>query len=352
MHATLLTRVALVLTVMGNPTVFGQPATGARDDEEAIQRAQRQQAIQQVQGDKAGYAAAIVGRWEESARKAGRWDKNYSADLLDALTKLDPENLLAAGEVSSYEAMMLVLATGRAEPTTRGPTPEALGQNFQDLVYTPVTPCRIVDTRNAVAGALAGGVIRLFDADSSSLTPQGGSSTGCGIPLGVAQAVTMTIVAVQPAAPGFLTAFGLTAQPLASVLNYAGNDVIADTAIIPVVPGGGEDFALFSLATTHVVVDVLGYFAAPSATRLDCATVQSDVVAVPVNELTVVDALCGPGRTATGGGYDVAEATIAFPGLFVTTSPLANGWRAVVENQTSGPRNILTLARCCRVPGR
>jgi hypothetical protein len=80
--------------------------------------------------------------------------------------------------------------------------------------------------------------------------------------------------------------------------------------------------------------------------------VQSDVVAVPVNELTAVDALCGPGRAATGGGYDVAEATIACPGLFVTTSPLANGWRAVVENQTSGPRSIVTLARCCRVPGR
>jgi hypothetical protein len=99
-------------------------------------------------------------------------------------------------------------------------------------------------------------------------------------------------------------------------------------------------------------VDVLGYFAASTATRLDCVTVSSDVVAVPVNELTAVDALCGPGRAATGGGYDVAEATIAFPGLFVTSSPLANGWRAVVENQTGSPRNILTFARCCRVPGR
>jgi hypothetical protein len=80
--------------------------------------------------------------------------------------------------------------------------------------------------------------------------------------------------------------------------------------------------------------------------------VQSDVTAVPVNEVAAVDALCGPGRTPTGGGYDVAEATIAFPGLFVTSSPLANGWRAVVVNQTGGPRNILTLARCCRIPGR
>ena len=85
--------------------------------------------------------------------------------------------------------------------------PSALGESFRDLVYTPVTPCRIVDTRAAVAGALAGGVVRLFDADGSSFTAQGGGSTGCGIPLGVAQAVTMTIVAVLPAGPGHLTAW-------------------------------------------------------------------------------------------------------------------------------------------------
>ena len=112
----------------------------------------------------------------------------------------------------------------------------------------------------------------------------------------------MTIVAVQPAGPGHLTAWGLTAQPLASVLNYAGNDV---SPIPPSSPSCRE------AATTSPSSawprrtwswTSLGYFAASSATRLDCTTVQSDVVAVPVNELTAVDALCGPGRTATGGG--------------------------------------------------
>jgi hypothetical protein len=352
-HARRMARAAFVLVMMtGSPDVFGQPAPGARDEDEPIRRAQRQQEMQQVLGDKAGYAAGIVARWEESAREAGRWDKNYSVDLLESLMKLDPENLLAAGEASSYQAMMTVLATGQAEPTIEGPVPNSLGQNFQDLVYTPVTPCRIVDTRRAVDEALAGGAVRLFDVDASNLTAQGGSATGCGIPLAVAQAVTMTIVAVQPAGPGYLTAFGLTARPLSSVLNYAANDVIANTAIIPVVPGGGNDFALFSLATTHVVVDVLGYFAASSATRLECTTVSSDVIAVPVDQLTAVDAICPAGRAATGGGYDTAESTIAFPDLFMTSTPLANGWRTLVENKTGAPRDILTFARCCRVPGR
>jgi hypothetical protein len=343
---------ALVM-VTGSPNVFGQPAPGARGGDEAIRRAQRQHEVQQVLGDKAGYAAAIVARWAESAREAGRWHENYSVDLLESLMRLDPENLLAAGEAASYQAMMTVLATGHAEPTIEGPDPGSLGQNFQDLVYTPLAPCRIVDTRKAVEGALAAGVARTFDVDSSNLAEQGGSATGCGIPLAVAQAVTMTIVAVQPAGRGYLTAWGLGPRPTpSSVLNYAANDVVANTAIIPVVPGGGNDFTLFSLATTHVAVDVLGYFAASTATRLDCMIMSSDVVAVPVNELTAVDAICPAGRAATGGGYDTAESTIAFPGLFMTSTPLGNGWRTVVENHTDGPRSILTFARCCRVPGR
>lgn len=352
-RARRITRVAFVLVVLtGGAEAFGQPASGVRN-EGAIAQGQRQEKIQRVLSDKAGYAAAIVARWEDSAREAGRWDENYPVDLLDSLMKLGPETLLAAGEASSYPALMTVLATGREAPTVEGASPSSLGQSFQDLVYTPVTPCRIVDTRRAVGGALAAGVARSFDVDSSNLAVQGGSATGCGIPLAVAQAVTMTIVVVQPAGRGHLTAWGLGAQPAASsVLNYAAGDVIANTAIIPVVPGSGNDFTLFSLAATHLVVDVLGYFAAPNATRLDCMTVPSDVIAVPVGELTVVDAFCPAGRAATGGGYDTAESTIAFPGLFMTSTPLANGWRTVVENHTSGPRDIQTFARCCRLPGR
>jgi hypothetical protein len=353
-HAVRLATAALALNlVTGSPEAFGQTAAGTRGGDEAIRWVQRQHEVQQVLRDKAGYAAAIVARWEESAREAGRWNESYPVDLLESLMKLDAENLLAAGEASSYRGLMTVLATGQVEPTIEGPSPSSLGQSFQDLVYTPVTPCRIVDTRLAVEGSLGAGVARTFDVDSSNLTQQGGSATGCGLPLAVAQAVAMTIVVVEPAAPGHLTAWGLGPQPTtSSVLNYAAGDVIANTAIIPVVPGGGNDFTLFSRAATHVVVDVLGYFAASNATRLDCTTASSDVVAVPVNELTAVDATCPAGRAATGGGYDTAESTIAFPGLFMTSTPLANGWRTLVENHTSGPRSILTFARCCRVPGR
>jgi hypothetical protein len=248
--------------------------------------------------------------------------------------------------------MMAVVATGRAPGAAEGAAPSSLGDPQDDLVYTPVTPCRIVDTRLAADGALVGGAARTFDVDGANLAAQGGSATGCGIPFAVAAAVTMTVVAVNPAAPGHLTAWGLGPQPTSSILNYAGKDVIADTATIPVAPGGGNDFALFSLATTHVVVDVLGYFARPIATRLECNNMNSDVVSVPVDVWTPVDAFCGPGRTATGGGYDAPESPSRFRGVSVTSVNFLNGWRTWVDNQTDGPRDIVTTVRCCRVPGR
>jgi hypothetical protein len=339
----------VVLMAVAGLRVAAETTTRPADASEAASRALRQEKLRQIETDKAAYAAAIVARWEDAAREAGRFDDRSSTDLGQALAKLDAEALLAAAEASSYKQVMSLLATGRAADQ---PAPNSLGDPQDDIVYTPLTPCRIVDTRLAADGALAGGTARTFDVDGTSLAVQGGSETGCRISFAVAAAVTMTIVAVEPQGPGYLTAWGLGPQPTSSVLNYAAHDVIANTAIIPVTPGGGNDFAVFSLATTHVVVDVLGYYARPIATRLECSNANSDVVSVPVDVWTPVDAFCPPGRTATGGGYDTPETPARFHGVSVTSVNFLNGWRTWVDNQTDGPRDIVTTVRCCRVPGR
>ena len=234
-------------------------------------------------------------------------------------------------------------------------TPDApgdLGNIAADLVYTPVTPCRIVDTRLAAAGVIIGNTTRTFDMDGTNFSTQGGFGGSCGIPSGVAGAVAMTITVTQPVAAGYFTAWGLGTQPLISVLNYEADATIANTTIVPVVSSAGADFSLYSFATAHAVIDVIGYFAAPEATALDCITVDSAVTAVPDNAWTAIDANCPAGRTATGGGYDTTEGTLGYPNVWITTRPNGNGWRTWVDNQTGGNRNIQTFVRCCRVPGR
>ena len=232
-------------------------------------------------------------------------------------------------------------------------TPEALGDAGADLVYTPVTPCRIVDTRSTDAGAIIGNTTRSFDMDGTNFSTQGGFAGSCGIPSAVARAVVMTITVTQPNAAGWFTAWAVGgAQPLISVLNYDTGATIANTTIVPVNPGAGADFQLYSYATAHAIIDVMGYFAPPAATALDCTTVTSALTSVANNAWTAIDATCPAGRTATGGGYNTPEGTGGYPGVWITTLPNGNGWRTWVDNQTGGNRNIQTFVRCCRVPGR
>ena len=59
-----------------------------------------------------------------------------------------------------------------------------LGDTGADLVYTPVAPCRIIDTREPGAGgAIPGNGTRDFMVTGATgFESQGGHTGGCGIP--------------------------------------------------------------------------------------------------------------------------------------------------------------------------
>ena len=85
-------------------------------------------------------------------------------------------------------------------PASRGGggTPNSLGDTSSDLVYTPLTPCRVFDTR-IPGGALDPDVPRSFVvAGTERFEAQGGQAGGCAVPLGRATAVVVNLVAVSP----------------------------------------------------------------------------------------------------------------------------------------------------------
>jgi glucose/arabinose dehydrogenase len=88
-----------------------------------------------------------------------------------------------------------------------------------------------------------------------------------GVDPNVTKAVLVNFAFVGPSAPGFLTAWaGRTARPLASNLNAAPGEVVANSAVLPVDGSGG--ILLYAFSTADVVVDLLGSFnAAPGAVR-------------------------------------------------------------------------------------
>jgi hypothetical protein len=125
-----------------------------------------------------------------------------------------------------------------------------------DTTYTPLTPTRVLDTRNAIGAPkakLAGG---------GTLTLQIGGANG--IPAGVT-AVEINLTAVDESGSGFLTAYADgTATPVTSGLQF-GTNAIAGLAIVAVGADGEIDIHDSGTSSTDVVGDVSGYFTTGTA---------------------------------------------------------------------------------------
>jgi hypothetical protein len=130
------------------------------------------------------------------------------------------------------------------------------------LSFTPVQPCRIVDTRGPV-GATGG---PKMNANQTRDFPILGA---CTLP-GTAVAVVFNVTIVAPTANGNLRMFPAgTAAPVASIVNFAtGDGPTANGAIIPMgvsVPPGNHvsvrnDMPGSTTGQVHVVIDTNGYF--------------------------------------------------------------------------------------------
>ena len=139
-------------------------------------------------------------------------------------------------------ALLAGIAAGAA-----GITPATVGADSAGpAAFTPVLPCRLVDTRHDHPQQVAAGTIRL-------------QVTGaCGVPAG-ASAVAVTVVATNTAAAGYVTVYpSSAAAPLASTLNYTAADTRANGTIVALSPAGQIDVAASSAA--DLVIDTTGYF--------------------------------------------------------------------------------------------
>jgi len=122
------------------------------------------------------------------------------------------------------------------------------------LVFVPVTPCRVADTRanNGAFGQpfMAGNTTRIFPVASSS----------CGIPSGAqAYALNITVVPHQPLFYLTLWPTGQP-QPVVSTLNSPDGRIVANAAIVPA--GTNGSISVYVTDPTDVIIDINGYFMA------------------------------------------------------------------------------------------
>jgi hypothetical protein len=237
----MLRRILLVCTVVGG-CAFVSSANG-QDRNSALRGVEAEDAAQ-----KAAIAESIVAREEAATGRA-----------------FDPAYRAAVGSRLASQP----LAGLEAQKDRSGLAPFLLGDSAADLVLVPVAPCRIIDTRVAGGQITAGAQRNFYVAGTAGFPGQGGTTGGCGIPLGPATAVVINFVAVNPAGAGDLRAFPFGgALPTASIVNYAlpGSGLNIANGLDTKICDPATTTCTFDLviqadsSAVHVVADVQGYF--------------------------------------------------------------------------------------------
>ena len=171
--------------------------------------------------------------------------------------------------------------------------------------FTALTPARLADTRSGLGGSTrldAGDVLRL------QVTGRGG------VPVDATSAV-LNVVAVNPAAAGFLTVYPCSSVvPEASALNFAGGQTVANSTIATLNAVG--EVCVFAQGAADVIVDVTGWLGSTGASRL-----------TQIGPVRVADT-----RSGTGGSARVAAGATA---VFDLRGLLPSGATAVAVNLTA-----------------
>ncbi|MGA3210287.1 MAG: Ig-like domain repeat protein, partial [Terriglobales bacterium] len=156
--------------------------------------------------------------------------------------------------------------------------------------FVPVTPCRVVDTRNA-DGPFGGP--ELTTGETRSFAILSGPCTG--IPA-TASAYSLNVTVVPPGPLGYLTIWPAgEGQPTVSTLNSLDGRIKANAAIVPA--GSSGAVSVYVNNTTNVVLDIDGYFEPSSSASLEF---------YPLTPCRVVDTR---GATGTLGGPSLVAKT-------------------------------------------
>jgi hypothetical protein len=216
----------------------------------------------------AEYMQKISAAEQIVARDESALGRKFDASSRDRIVKALATKSLAEIAATPVGGSPGVLAPGIGDPT-------------DNLVYFPVTPCRVIDTRFIGAGApIVPGANRNFIVLGGPFDSQGGSATNCNTPFPGPAAAVLNYVAICAPGPGGgvgcnapgaggdlrVTPFG-SAIPLASAINYIPQNNVANGLVQTTCQGAGCAFDITVQAdttSTHMIADIVGYFMFPT----------------------------------------------------------------------------------------
>ena len=237
--------------------------------------------------------------------------------------------------------------------------PMVLGDYTQSLVYTPIAPCRMVDTRGSGArtGVIAANATRSFDVTTNGFSKGQGSATSCtGLPgySYAAWALNVTVTNGYVAAGG-LKAWGFSGtEPNASIINFgpATSGGIANGLTLAGCDGCADDITIRAFGdATHVIIDVVGYYQpalgnAATVTRLAGTT---SPIGASGGMGFFPGAACPGGTSLLGGEVDHNGGDLAMGESHESTSTV---WTMWMINNSASSANVTVYSRCMDTPLR
>ena len=204
------------------------------------------------------------------------------------------------------------------------------GEFTSPVQFVPVTPCRLVDTRSN-NDPIRGGTSRNF------AVPQLG---GCNIPsTATAYSLNVAVVPLEPL--GFLSIWPVGEdQPLVATLNSIDARIKSNAAIVQA--GFDGAVSVYATNTTHLILDINGYFTVAGSQTLEFYPLVPCRVVDTRGDLNLPQGL-GPPSFGTG---ESRRLPILSSSCFenLPNQPLAYSFNvAVVPNPPVQPLNYLTL---------
>jgi len=240
--------------------------------------------------------------------------------------------------------------------------PKALGDTA-NLIYVPLTPCRIMDSRNATSGSgvqgpLNGGTLYQvpgFLVTGETFQQYGGNNTDCGLsgPPGGGHVKALAVV-ITILAPNFDAFLGVSdINDLSTVLsnvalNYTRGQGLSTMYVVPQDVINIIYFAMPAQLVAHLIFDVIGFYAPSDATALECATTTPTTLTFAGTNGSLNSGACPAGFTK----LSVACRTTAFNTASYRTVGVSSGGSDCEATDTGGGTTLNATATCCRVPGK
>ncbi|VTR76221.1 SpoIID/LytB domain-containing protein [Cellulomonas hominis] len=144
--------------------------------------------------------------------------------------------------------------------------------------YTAVDPVRALDSRTGAAPAA--GSTRTVDV-----------AAALGVPASSLSAATVNVTTTRATGNGYVVAYGSGALPATSTVNLVPGSDVANRSVVPVV--NGKITVAVQGSATHVLVDVVGWYAAPG--------VATGALFTPVQPARVLDTRSAGGALGPAG---------------------------------------------------